>query len=88
MGQRSEWNRAYYGHELGAHQIVLDMQGANPGADPLRDVLTRYGTGEQDRRRSRPAPQSGPQQPPPAANAPTQLQPRGTVQQQTLPPPR
>jgi len=87
MGQRSEWNRAYYGHELGAHQIVLDMQGANPGADPLRDVLTRYGTGEQ-KQAAVPPPQSGSQQPPPATNAPTQLQPRASVQQQTLPPPR
>jgi SH3 domain-containing YSC84-like protein 1 len=87
MGQRSEWNRAYYGHELGAHQIVLDMQGANPGADPLRDVLTRYGTGEQ-RQAAAPPPPPASQQPPPAANTPTQLQPRGSVQQQALPPPR
>jgi len=87
MGQRSEWNRAYYGHELGARQIVMDMQGANPGADPLRDVLTRYGTGEQ-RQAAAPPPPPASQQPPPAANTPTQLQPRGSVQQQALPPPR
>ncbi len=30
-----------------AQQIVIDMQATNPGADPLRDVLTRFGTGEQ-----------------------------------------
>ena len=47
MGQKSEWNRAYYGREMGTRQIVMDMQASNPGADPLRDVLTRYGTAEQ-----------------------------------------
>ena len=46
MGQRSEANRAYYGRDMGTRQIVIDMQASNPGADPLRDVLTRYGTGE------------------------------------------
>ena len=44
MGQKSEWNRAYYGREMGSQQIVIDMQATNPGADPLRDVLTRFGT--------------------------------------------
>ena len=28
-----------------ARQLVMQMQGGNPGADPLRDVLTRYGSG-------------------------------------------
>ena len=36
-------NRAYYGQPLDARQIVIAMQGANPGADPLRGVLTRLG---------------------------------------------
>jgi lipid-binding SYLF domain-containing protein len=92
MGQRSEWNRTYYGRDLGTRQIVIDMQAANPGADPLRDVLTRYGTAEQ---KLAAVPPSDYQPPPPAANAPTaptaptQLQPpRGAVQQQSLPPPR
>lgn len=43
LGIRSEWNRAYYGRELGARQIVLDMSGRNPGAEPLREILTRTG---------------------------------------------
>jgi SH3 domain-containing YSC84-like protein 1 len=92
MGQRSEWNRANYGHPMDSRQIVIDMQGANPGADPLRDVLTRYGAGEQRQAaapqppppppyQSQPAYQQGPAQP-------SQLQPRGSVQQQSLPPPR
>lgn len=81
MGQRSEWNRAYYGRDLGARQIVIDMQASNPGADPLREVLTRYG---ETRQAAVPPPPS--EQPP--VGAPTQLQPRGPVQQQSLPPPR
>jgi lipid-binding SYLF domain-containing protein len=85
MGQRTGWNKAYYGNEIGARQIVIDMQGSNPGADPLREILTRYGTGEQ---RQASAPQPASQQPPAPANAPTQLQPRGPVQQQSLPPPK
>lgn len=44
MGARSEWNQAYYGRDLGARQIVIDMAGRNPGAEPLREVLTRAGT--------------------------------------------
>ena len=87
MGQRTSWNAAYYGHEMGSRQIVMDMQGSNPGADPLRDVLTRYGSGEQ-KQAAAPAAQAEYQPPPSTDNAPTQLQPRGQVQQQTLPPPK
>ncbi|HET6182889.1 MAG TPA: lipid-binding SYLF domain-containing protein [Acetobacteraceae bacterium] len=36
-------DQAYYGAPLDARQIVLAMQGRNPGAEPLRGVLTRYG---------------------------------------------
>jgi SH3 domain-containing YSC84-like protein 1 len=85
MGQRSEANRAYYGREMGSHQIVIDMQASNPGADPLRDVLTRYGTGEV---KQAAVPLSTSPPPPLATDAPTQLQPRSQVQQQSLPPPR
>jgi SH3 domain-containing YSC84-like protein 1 len=35
--------QAYYGSPLDARQIVVDMQGSNPGANPLREMLTRYG---------------------------------------------
>jgi lipid-binding SYLF domain-containing protein len=35
--------QAYYGSSLDARQIVVDMQGSNPGANPLREMLTRYG---------------------------------------------
>ena len=86
MGQKSGWNRAYYGRELGSRQIVIDMQAANPGADPLRDVLTRGGAGAQQQ--AAVPPPADYQAPPPATGAPVQLQQRGSVQQQSLPPPR
>ncbi|MFC3123960.1 lipid-binding SYLF domain-containing protein [Pseudoroseomonas globiformis] len=53
LSARSEWNRAYYGQGYGARQIVIDMAAYNPGADPLRAALMRYG--------------GQPQQQPPAA---------------------
>jgi SH3 domain-containing YSC84-like protein 1 len=43
MSARTDENQAYYGQPLAARQIVLQMQGVNAGADPLREVLTRYG---------------------------------------------
>lgn len=94
MGQRSGWNQTYYGHPVDARQIVLAMQASNPGADPLRDVLTRYGAGEMQQASAPPPPPPPPPAyqaaPSPAAGAPpTQLQgPGGAVQQQSLPPPR
>jgi SH3 domain-containing YSC84-like protein 1 len=94
MGQRSAWNRAYYGQDMGSQQIVIDMQGSNPGADPLRDVLTRYGS---EQRQAAVTPPAGapPVAPTPrmapttSGAAPTQLSPPpGAVQQQSLPPPK
>jgi lipid-binding SYLF domain-containing protein len=43
MSSRTAWNAAYYGQPFAARQIVVNMQGSNPGADPLREILTRYG---------------------------------------------
>ena len=45
MSTKTAWNQAYYGQPYAARQLVMQMQGNNPGADPLRDVLTRYGSG-------------------------------------------
>ena len=45
LNARSEWNSSYYGQEIGPRQIVVNMQAHNPGADPLRAVLGRYGSG-------------------------------------------
>jgi lipid-binding SYLF domain-containing protein len=43
MSARVDENQSYYGQPFAARQIVLQMQGTNPGADPLRELLTRYG---------------------------------------------
>jgi SH3 domain-containing YSC84-like protein 1 len=94
LGANRDLNIAYYNRDYGTRQIVMDMQAANPGADPLRAVLTRYGTSEpQQASIPPPAYQSPPSQapayqaspPPPSSGSPTQLAP---VQQQNLPPPR
>lgn len=44
LSTREEQNRAYYGQPASARQIVVDMAAHNPGADPLRSVLMRFGT--------------------------------------------
>ncbi|MFL5256791.1 MAG: YSC84-related protein [Rhodopila sp.] len=44
MSSDTEWNQFYYGTRFAARQLVMQMQGSNPGADPLRDLLTRFGT--------------------------------------------
>ena len=43
MSSDSHANQDYYGQPFASRQIVISMQGNNQGADPLRDVLTRYG---------------------------------------------
>jgi lipid-binding SYLF domain-containing protein len=45
MGARGEWNQAYYGQPLSAQQIVIQLQGQNPGDAPLREVLARFSGG-------------------------------------------
>jgi lipid-binding SYLF domain-containing protein len=42
IGVRSDWNQAYYGKPLAAQQIVLQGEGSNPGAEPLREILGRF----------------------------------------------
>jgi lipid-binding SYLF domain-containing protein len=84
MGARTEWDQAYYGQPFGTHEIVVGMQGANPGADPLREVLTRYGSPSEA---PLPPPNTAVSQPPPPP-PPGDAAPAGPVQQQSLPPPR
>ncbi len=95
-------NQAYYGQRLDTRQIVIAMQGANPGADPLRGILTRLGVPVAPYPQASYPPQPGspqgsagyaPSYPPAAASyAPmTGYQggfERSGVQQQSLPPPR
>jgi len=43
LSTRAETNAAYYGKDVSARQIVIAMQVHNPGADPLRGSLLRFG---------------------------------------------
>lgn len=43
LSSDSNGDQAYYGQALGSRSIVVGMQGNNPGANPLREMLTRYG---------------------------------------------
>ncbi|MCK8786809.1 lipid-binding SYLF domain-containing protein [Roseomonas sp. NAR14] len=91
LSSRSSWNRAYYGKEVGPQQIVIGMEAHNPGADPLRAVLTRYGSRQA-------AAEARPLLPPPVAGgapggygagpAYGGAAPGGTVSRESLPPPR
>ncbi len=45
ISQNSAWNQAYYGHAMAAQQIVLQGDGANPGAEPLREMMGRFSGG-------------------------------------------
>jgi lipid-binding SYLF domain-containing protein len=82
MSAKSEWNQAYYGRPVGVQQIVLTMEASNPGADPLRQVLSRYGA--QVASGGAPVPIG----PAPMEAPPMQRQPPAPVQQRSLPPPR
>ena len=78
----ADGNQLYYNQPVGTVDIVMAMRVNNPAADPLRGVLMRYG-----------APASAPALPPPVAYAQPDPQmgyaaPNGSVQQQSLPPPR
>lgn len=100
LNTRTDLDQAYYGHPLDTRQIVIAMQGANPGADPLRSILTRFGVPAAPV--AAPYPPAG-YAPPTAGYAPPQGYappsngyappsgyqgaPVGSVQQQTLPPP-
>lgn len=98
LNSRTDWNQAYYGQPLAARQIVISMQASNPAANPLREVLTRYGA-PQAAVISAPPPRSydnrsyqRPYTPPsgaPRSGAPLPLAPPpAAVQQTPLPPPR
>ena len=43
LSAKSEWNQLYYGRPEATQQIVIEMHANNPAADPLREVLGRYG---------------------------------------------
>ncbi len=41
ISTRSNWNKAYYGQFYSGQQIVLEGQGNNPGAAPLKGMLAQ-----------------------------------------------
>ena len=100
LSSRMGWDQAYYGRAVGATGIVMRMEVSNPGAEPLRALLTRYGTA-QPAALGPTAAGGVPPQPPGvgygqpgagygqagAAPGPVSLAPSTPVQQQSLPPP-
>ncbi|MSP03158.1 MAG: hypothetical protein EXR07_19240 [Acetobacteraceae bacterium] len=83
MSARIDSNQAYYGQPLAARQVVLQMQGVNPGADPLRGVLTRYGNVDQGAPAGANVPPSGPAAP---STGPQPYQPPQAPGQSSYPP--
>ena len=97
----SAGNRAYYGQPVGVQDITVAMRVNNPGADPLRAALMRYGGSPAAAAASPyPAPYqrhtvydnpAGPDTTGPETTGentgPVQLAPPGQVQSQSLPPP-
>jgi lipid-binding SYLF domain-containing protein len=88
-------NRAYYNQPVGVEDIAVAMRVNNPGADPLRAVLMRFGGGGRPGVAPANSPYPPPYQPHNAygANAggdggPIPLAPSAPVQSQPLPPPR
>jgi len=103
MSTQTGWNQSYYGQPFAARQLVMQMQGTNPGADPLRDLLTRYGGRNAAYMPPPPQPlgyapayppyqpqgmQTAPQQQPNGYLAPPPPSGRGPVQEQNLAPPQ
>ena len=86
MSSDSIGDRAYYQQDTGPRAIVMAMSANNPGADPLRAVLMRYGNQGGGGAGLPMASPSGAYAPPDAG--PIAIAPRGNVQQQSLPPPR
>ncbi len=100
LSSDSVGDRAYYGQPVGVEDIAVAMRVNNPGADPLRSVLMRFGGGGGGGRAA--AAGSSPYPPPyrPGTSygsaaagsgdggAPVQLAPAAPVQSQALPPPR
>ena len=92
LNSDSQGDSAYYGQPVGPEDIVVAMRVNNPGDDPLRAVLTKYGSpvGVADLNpqvAGTPGPGPGPGYQPAPADQPMQLAPGGGVQQQSLPPP-
>jgi lipid-binding SYLF domain-containing protein len=84
LGTKSDWNRAYYGKEEAAQQIVISMDANNPGAAPLREVLGRFGSSVTATPGAMPMASNDPGM---APSQPLASQPLAPIRRQTLPPP-
>ncbi|MCQ8279145.1 lipid-binding SYLF domain-containing protein [Acetobacteraceae bacterium KSS8] len=86
----SAGDRAYYGQPVGPEDILVAMRVNNQGADPLRSTLMRFGSATAAPAAGLPSasPDGYGATMPSNANGPMQIAPTGTVQQQSLPPPR
>jgi lipid-binding SYLF domain-containing protein len=84
LGTKSDWNRAYYGKEEAAQQIVISMDANNPGAAPLREVLGRFGSSVTAAPGAMPMASNDLA---PAPSQPISSQPLAPIRRQTLPPP-
>jgi len=82
LNSMGEWNTAYYGREVTARDIVQNMAVHNPGADPLRAALIRFG----GQPTAAAAPSSAPAAMPAAARGSRPVT-GGGVSRATLPPP-
>lgn len=88
IGSRTSSNQVYYGQSFGARQIVIDMSAHNPGSDPLRAALMRYGSPQPGVAQPS-SPQTGaapPYQQVPAQQQPYQGQPNSSFSSQPLAP--
>jgi lipid-binding SYLF domain-containing protein len=81
LNPREEWNSAYYGRPLNSRDIVVGMAAHNPGADPLRGALLRFGAAGGAAATPSPAPQ------PVAGARPVTSTQAASVSRQALPPP-
>ncbi len=92
----SAGNRAYYGQPVGVEDIAVAMRVNNPGADPLRAVLMRFGSGRPSAVPQDPnSPYPPPYQPHNTyggnaggdGGGPIRIAPSAPVRSQSLPPP-
>jgi lipid-binding SYLF domain-containing protein len=93
MNSDSAGDEVYYGQPVGPVDVVMAMRVNNPGADPLRAALMRFGAGAAAARNYAAAPAYAPQPayPPPQSDMPPGGYAAGgpaPVQAQSLPPPR
>ncbi|MBS7809343.1 lipid-binding SYLF domain-containing protein [Roseococcus pinisoli] len=85
MDPRPDWNAAYYGRPVEPQDIVINMTVHNPGADPLRAALMRFGG--TPAAAAAPAPAAVGEPPPVASPYRPSARSNGGVGRSTLPPP-